>query len=447
MVCEINFVNKSFNYKGRSFFKENALIKFLYMLVLLVNVLMYFMFFLIDFKRTKSLTPYNFLLFFYAIIAMCGYIICDIGVYEYNIIDISIIPYFYAFLYLLIIIAPLRRYVNLLDFNYNKTIYVRFIKFVCICSIVYSFLLFLFYLIANTFSYNELYEMKTTEESIRLPNKYLNVLFFTLSRFINTCIPFALLFLFERLRDFGRIKDLIFLFLIVLPQILFCILVSNRGGIFFSMLTIFFFVLLYFRKLTIKIRKIIIITGISLFLLTSFYSILITSSRVENKVWTNETESLLHYFGESFPNLGTRLWNLEYINHPYGRREFPIVYNFLTDSNEQHFYSSKDRSLYWVSYTKAPVINFLTGFGDLYVEFGLALTILVAFIINRIFNFLYSRYKYYSVALMCINYNLAVFGLFNFKGESFLSEIIWCLIIIASFKILNKSKNVNSHRR
>ena len=170
-------------------------------------------------------------------------------------------------------------------------------------------------------------------------------------------------------------------------------------------------------------------------ILAASYSFIITKSRVEQKTWTNETESILHYFGESFPNLGARVWTLDDINHPYGSRKFPNIYEIFSGAEKKEFFNSTETSYYWNIYTKAPVVNFKTGFGDLYVEFGLILTFIIALLINRIILYLNYKYRVFSIIVMCICYNFAIYGLFDSKGESFITEIIWFLIIATFFKL------------
>ena len=147
----------------------------------------------------------------------------------------------------------------------------------------------------------------------------------------------------------------------------------------------------------------------------------------------------MHYFGESYPNLGLRVWPVENINHPYGERLFPSL-GLWGDSDNRSFFDAADRSYYWVSVTNAPVVNFKTMFGDLYVEFGIIWPFVIA-LLTRVLILMINRwYSVFSIALMNLCYNLAIFGVFDFSGESFYMDLFWFVIICQLFYICRRSK-------
>ena len=120
---------------------------------------------------------------------------------------------------------------------------------------------------------------------------------------------------------------------------------------------------------------------------------LITIQRLGDS--TEGGNSILRYFGESFPNLGYIMYD-QVIVHPMGIRFYP---EFLWGNNPP--WSSTDDSYeYWGNITGVPVINFKTFFGDLYIEFGLVLTFVLVGLLFLIIS--YITQKKFSVITLPI---------------------------------------------
>ena len=393
------------------------------------------------FFKEKRLSPYLFVIILNTIVAGLGVYICINGIYDYSITADDPVPYILSLLLVLIFISPLKhiRYNNLSQVSFSEKYYSVFIFIICFFSIIYCILLYEFFSIVSEYSFAEVYDMKSTEESIRLPNRYLNAAFFSLARLIKTSMPFCFMILFSRLIRTNKTRHLLYIALIAAPYIITQIILSNRGTLFFTIFSYFYFVLIYFGQLSKTYKKVIVYCSVIAIIIVAGYSILITNSRVENKTWTSGTESILHYFGESYPNLGLRVWPIENINHPYGERLFPSL-KLWGETDNRSFFNAADRSYYWVSVTNAPVVNFKTMFGDLYVEFGLIWPFILA-LFTRLLILLINRYNsFFSIALMNLCYNLAIFGLFDFSGESFYMDLFWFVIICQVFNICRRFK-------
>ena len=159
------------------------------------------------------------------------------------------------------------------------------------------------------------------------------------------------------------------------------------------------------------------------------YSIVISFARLEDTSTETPFYSVIRYFGEAFPNLGNLFWG-EVTRHPYGTRLFPYLFG-LTYIEE----SVQDGYAFWQMFTGVPVLNFKTIYGDLYIEFGEFLPLVIVTFISLLFSlFLGKRnISFWKMALVYWYFDLILQGVFGFNKGGQGNLVVFMAVLIFSF--------------
>ena len=242
----------------------------------------------------------------------------------------------------------------------------------------------------------------------------------------NATVPVVMLFSLIGVAR-GKISKTYSFFLIALcfvPPLLQAMGAGSRGSMFMTMFCFLFFIILFYNDLPKKfVRR--IISGVLLLLFFSiFFSWLITADRVGEG--SDGFNSILRYFGESFPNLGFSFWD-KVILHPMGLRLFPDLFGFTRELG-----STSDEYEYWQIITGVPVLNFKTFFGDLYIEFGTVIALLITFFLSLSFRLYYRKngITIYNIPFLYFYFQLCVFSLAGFTKGGHLATFQIIIIIL-----------------
>ena len=152
----------------------------------------------------------------------------------------------------------------------------------------------------------------------------------------------------------------------LMPDILMYVIRSARGEFMYLAFKLILSYVLIRNYLSDKTKRAIKRYLVVICCIGAFYSFLITQDRFEGTEH-GSNDTLIRYFGETFPNLSNMLWdNVKF--HPMGLRLFPsYLIGIDTHSLQMSVAENHD---YWAFITGVPILNFKTIFGDLYVDFG-----------------------------------------------------------------------------
>lgn len=404
------------------------------------NFILYLFYFLYIYRKEERLTVYSIIFLYQTFISFMGLYTFETGIYQktfgrHTEAELSLAPYLLNFVCFLIISHPLKDFEagQLQPNKEQEKVYSLISTFVCVITVVYSIVLYLYSNLIGGLSYADQYNMARVGEMTTFGNPILDFILNRFYQILLLLIPFAFAYNFIRLSRRKNVKkSTIIILLIFLPQFLSCVVMAARGRMFFLFTQIVFFIVLFYPLFNIKFKRNIKRFGMIFIVIACFYSYLISSSRFENS-----NQSTIHgiarYFGEPYPNLSISYWNASEINHPYGLRQFYGICKYFNDDLRI------DKGLgirqdYWSYRTKVPIQNFKTLYGDLYVEFGHFIPFLVLGLTACIYVYLRRRvHGVMKVVAMYFCYKICVMGLFDNVAEFGVIEII--LVFLVSFAI------------
>lgn len=354
--------------------------------------------------------------------------------------SLSFLPYIYCFIMMYLLTTPLRS-INLentcitnipSDRFLNR--WISFMFFVNIVSL--SFYIYTLGSLSSL-SYVEIYQLGATGEmDVTTGSNFLDNVFGKCQLITRVCNPlFNISCLFLLSNNPHSKKPLFFFVCTFFIQVPPYLLKGDRGGLFFLAIQYVFYLLLFWKSLSLKIRSVLIKGALSGLVVLIFYSLAISFSRMgEGKDGVNQ---ILRYFGEAFPNLGFNIWDKE-TNHPMGARFFPSIYMFL---GGRHFVVNEigrnNIHEQWSNLVGIPMLNFKTAFGDIYIEFGLALAFIVVLfyvccickLVNR------KRIPFFNLAYIYLPYKYCIYSIFgNFIDERESLDFIFLLLMILALR-------------
>ena len=364
-----------------------------------------------------------FVLFLYCLFSISGVFCIKNGIYfstfgTFDLTQLSIVPYIFNFILVLYLLY------NIPNFNFSKIkkqellnsrIIVYIESFFIILSIIFLCLQYVWFQTFSSIELADLYERGYTGEVDQyvFSSSILRVIYYRSKALLDYAVPFFYLIEFAKM-SFGADykKPLIIILLMFMPQILLGYFSASRGMIVFQVANLFFFVIYFWKYLPLKVKSLIV----SSFLLFSFsvisFLLAISISRADEDSDIATTE-IFRYFGESFPNLGLRVWNVDGINL-YGMRKFPTIYSLFADIPKS-IESYKNPNLFYGAYSKYPIQNFKTLFGDLYCEWGIILSFAIVVLFTK-YALLLKRKLHnslFSLIILFSIYRVLVYGLFN----------------------------------
>lgn len=423
--------------------------------VLFLNLLLYLCWFLFVFYREKRLTIYSFLILFFTVIAFLGCYTVENNVYfaifgKKSVDSLDLEPYIYSFIGYVILFYPFKKIT--LEFDNVSVLFSGrarlFVKVWVVYFSLFTCLKLLEALISISTGLGDVYESRHVDgNTLFVYNNILLNKFNGYGSFIlNATVPFIMSYtLIGMHKKFLSHKYATFLIMLsFLPSFLNGIAMGSRGGIFMSLFCFLFFILLLWKYISRNILKKIYFCVVGFITLALIYSWSITAERVGKG--SEGFNSVLRYFGESFPNLGFSFWD-RVIKHPMGERLFP---NLFPSTGKMLSNLSVDETYqYWYNKTGVPVLNFKTYFGDLYIEFGT----LYAFLFIVIFSLIMKKCLSRNSVTLCnlpflyYYYQLCVFSFAGFTKGGHHAFFQLLIVIIFSvclrFYLTNKIKTTS----
>ena len=432
--------------------------------ILLVNALAYFFTLLFAIYKFKRLNLYVLIWLAYSIVTYMGYYSVKENMHYSGDVNLGykleIIPYICAYFTIVLLTYPFYR-MDERNINWNINIPQKLVKLIYFVSFLFViqtiFNGIAAYIISQTIGIGEAYVgAHEGDYSNVIGNNLLNRILHYSEVLTNALQPFYVIYFFIQMqkRHGSFWKNIFMIMLAFMPTIFSAIAGGSKGALFFVSFELIFFYLLIRPSLSSDYNIKITLIGSIIGLIIIFYVIVITLSRFEaihgvsanNKQQQNE---IVHYLGESYPNLGYFYYGKVY-NHPNGRRFF---LEFFEDNPEEKYkYSGLDSKFdYWENITHVSMAVFKTFWGDWYLEYGFWGSFIGIILIFLFFyKFWIKDYnKFYNIGIISFYYtNIIIQGCFTGSGlEGSQKHNTLLLLIVVSIYIKINSKYIYSNER
>ena len=423
------------------------------MLALILNALAYIFTTLYFWHKDKRFSLGVFVFLMYSIFACSGIYCVYTKIFfiqfgYYNLDKISIIPYIVNYFLVLIVVQVIINKSNIRISDQSRELqskYVNYFEWLALFSLILN--LFVGYVVLQDLSsidFVERYEAVHGGEGVMgFATPWKRILFFRTLQFIEISTPFVYLIEFSKLSSTNkRVLPIVLIVFMYLSGVLAGVITASRGNIVFKSLSLVLFVVLFWGKLEKGTKNLFKTLGIIGVIMVVSYLSLISFSRGGEDI-DNATFSVLRYFGESFPNLGLRIWDRgsQYIN---GMRQFPHVYGLFGDVPDIEG-GSAGVYQYYEKLTHFPILNFKTFYGDLYCEFGPFMGVFVFGVYTYFLKYLinYLKGSIWGITIVYYALNTLLYGLFN----SSITETNVVNILITFFITVLVRNRINRNKR
>lgn len=380
----------------------------------------------------------------WAFIAFMGWYTFITGIYQYtfgyrNPDELGVYPFALCFIMFLILIKPFNNKININAIaNGFRERRIERLSIFLACFLM-CILLFQLALTIQTFSidiidnYGDMYEDRASGIQLSYGSFWIDYVYsksIAVSRIILP-IVYTLMFMSIVGSRKGRGLKITMVVIITIEIILTKLLSANRGGVFFSVMTLTFYIATFYKLFSTKIKRSIwIIFGSGVVILALLMSV-VSVSRFKGDNKESQTQNM-RYFGEPFPNLGYNIWDKN-IQHPYGRRFFPALSETLGFSEHKEFEGRKSLHSYWERYVGIPMLNFKTIFGDLFIEFGVFGAFVFLLFCFYIISYLLKHNKgiVAQVTFLSMWYDVVIYGIFGNHMQGFwFADIFYTLVFL-----------------
>lgn len=396
------------------------------------------MWFLIVYRKEKTITLYSCMILLIAIVAFAGVYTLWTGIYfdtfgNQVMTNISPIPFIYTFLGFVFFFSPLK-YAKLKSIDipeFESKNFRTLLTVWIVISLAYILVKLGEASAAVAIGLDRVYEARHMDgeflSEVVIDNPIIRKIKWIGGMVTNATCPVMMLYaMICIIKNKERIMAFLILALAFLPSFLHSIATGSRGSMVWSMFKLFFIIILTKDLLPVKFKKIIISVLGSVIAGVLFYSMAITVARVGE---SDAVSSILRYFGEPFPNMIFSYWD-QVAQFPGGNRFFPDFLGFDKTAG----FSSGEIHSYWSFYTGVPILNWKIMYIDCYIEFGK----IGAFVMILLFSLPFS---YYFKKKIIGLYNIPVLFFYyemcdnSFTGFNAFSNVI--ITTITSILVLN----------
>ena len=419
--------------------------------VLSLNFLAYFVSFIRCYRK-YGISIVSFVWLIYSVFAVFSVYLCASGLYwdvMYTSVPlyapISLIPYIMNYICVFILLKPLEKIykgnIKFYLFKYTKKNW-TLVHWVLFFDVVYALIKIYQFKIAYSYGFGNFHSLggNVQGELFYGGNVFLLLLNY-IGRFSHlTLIPFILIFVINGyIKGFCTKKTMkLFVAFYIFNALSIGLTTGSRANLFFGILNIAFFLNLFWNDITLKIKRNFFLIFSVIISFVFWVTMQITNERFGQNVKRTAIESIYEYLGESFPVLGYEYWGN--VRFTYGERLFNDFYKMLDSSIK-----SRDADS-WASYIGARVDYFKTLYGDLYIEFGPFIPIIIIWLIA------YSMRRYLTrksiggekIGVIYWYYSLCTGGLFGFLG---LLSIFDVFVLFCTFFIVKVIRIQFLHRK
>lgn len=417
--------------------------------ILTINFLLYFLWFWRNFKKHKRITPYNFIVLWFSLIAFFAIVIYANGLYssiymagKKDLPTIDCIGLLLVFFSFIILLFPLKKIgtTKMQEIIIPKIILKLDVVFIAFLAIQ-SLLLVPYSLQAMTMDAVDIYTNGREEGERLLP-----IYMMRLNTLTDLLFYFLLPYSFYQIRNKITPKYVILIVLLFLCFVQRGVVIASRGSLFMTVACFVFAYLLFNKFYSTQVKAIIKRVAIVAAIVMGIIGIGMTTSRFADKdSFDSPIESIVLYFGESFNNFCFRVWGNSNIIHTHGEVYFPAIYSFITGEKKIEFETTQDRVDYICRRANTGTLNnFVPMYGHLYIEFGWFIPILymamLAFLVNLFFN--NGGFTFYKIPILMFLFQKLYFYsiLSNFFRESQFKYLFYVIVFSFFIKVLFKVK-------
>lgn len=403
--------------------------------ILIINSLAYWITFSYFFYKYK-LSILTFIWMYYSIFSVFGIFLLMDNLYfkvmdisENRIEDITIVPYALLYISFLFISLPLKRvnFVNLVIDNriYHNKMVRRFCQSCYFFEFIYILIkLYQAYLVSQV-GFGSMHDMEDPDMllysgTFSVTIKILNYM----GRIITLVfMPFVVVYIINGfLKKYIKKKELLYcLFLYIGASLAVGIIGGSRAQMFFAFMQLMFFFILFKNEFPPKLLRSVYILGFLFSCLIVFVTSQITVERFEDTQSMTPLESVYRYLGEMWLNLSMDVWDKAAV-HPMGVRMFGHLF-IDSNLNYSYWYYKTDVHIWW----------FKTFLGDLQLEFGTFIAMLIIFIMGVFIRRCLKKqwYKLSDVGYVFFIYTFCIKNLFDL-GISLISLLVLLFTIFFS---------------
>lgn len=396
------------------------------MQVLIFNALLYIITAAFFYKKDRHFTIRTLIFLLYSIFAIAGiYTIYDGTFFStfgtYSLTNLDVLPYMANYVIVFVLTFSIGNinqtdvYKNIRYFNSRTVKNIEI--FVIFISLIYVFMQFEVASILSSYELGDIYQAAHDGDSlINFPSQWMNIAYFRTMQILDILYPVIYLIEFAKLTTGKDTKySITILLMILIPRIMGCAIMANRGGIIFNTASFVFFMIAFWKDMPQK-AKLIFKNGSILFLvlIVSYLAAISISRLGDDKAEAGK--SVLRYFGEAFPNLGLRVWEVS-DHYLLGMRTFPTIYSFFSDIPNIVTQAEGNgmKHIVFEQISGFPIINFKTFYGDLYCEWGSLFPFVIISLYLLFIRFLKNKLKgsIFSLLMTYSVYMALVWGIFN----------------------------------
>jgi oligosaccharide repeat unit polymerase len=356
---------------------------------------------------------------FYAVMAFLSISIVQNGIYykefEYYSPDILMVtPFILCFLSYFIFFQPLRQIsqiTNLCESLFSNKLFNGGLKIWIVAMIIRTAIKFTEAAITISSGMADAYESRHLDGEMLFQYSPIVTKFLTHTAMIGLAtVPIVMFYALSGIVT-KKISKFYAIFLMIVcfaHSILNSIGMGSRGSLFMDLFSFLFFVLLFWRYFDKKSKKLLATSVLSVLAISITYMWAISIDRAGNAT-ESAWEKIARYFGEPFPNLGFQIWG-KVQNHPMGDRMF-LLKTFSPS------YTPFDQVLYWRNFTGVRTYIFKTLFGDFYIEYGVALGLVLICLIAMSFYFFIKKFGTNVTTLPLIYFYFQI-CVYSFAGQT-----------------------------
>lgn len=400
--------------------------------VMPLNFLLYFGTFIFSYRKS-GLTIYSFVWLIYSIFAAFSVYLCLSGLYwsvmytsSYEYEPLSPIPFFINYFCVYLILMPLNK-IKVEKMNFSTLLYSRrnwnIVYVLFAIDIIYALIKLTQLKTAISFGFGNIHSMGGDNISdLYYSGNPLAKLFNSIGRFSHVMIvPFVLLYIFRGYKCAECSKKFLVSYLIVFlfNALSIGLTTGSRANLFFGILNLSFFFILFWNTMSYRFRRKVLWVAVAVVAILFVVVAQITEERFGENVKRTAVDSIYEYLGETFPVLGYEYWDK--VNFTGGKRLFSEFFSLFDSS-----FKAGDKSD-WYHYTGVRVDWFKTVYGDLYIEFGPVLPVIILFIIAFSFT-IYLRkgsgVSCYRISVIYKYYSFSVGGIFGFLNMCSIFDIV-----------------------
>lgn len=376
------------------------------------------------------MTPGLIVLSFYVAVAVMAvpaysYLQEDWFFSKYDFTNVTLFPYIYLFVTTLLFLYPIfnfQKYVDRISFSLSEVKVKRFIVIYTLCAL---FSIYCYYqTIVSNVSLETLSEIRQSHYEGDTLKAYDNIIEQVIMLFVFNFNPLAAVVFFYALAFFRKKLSRFWIWGMGIgvfgPPFMVAIMTSSRGMLINELFLLLVCYCLFSSFYPRRLKRILAFLTVAVLVIFSLYSALVTESRFGKG--SDAVSSIICYFGQ--PTIIFNSQTMDISSYANGNRFFyPVIEYFGGDPGSVVSKIVKGWS---------PCFD--TFIGDLYVDFGPILTLLIALVVPYMIDSYFRRKKILTLPRMylMVYYCTTMIHGALVTGKGFIFNILFCVVIYYS---------------